>query len=38
MILSNKNNYRGNRDSTLKLDEYSHIEKTILEQLLGLDY
>jgi type I restriction enzyme R subunit len=38
MILSNDNKYRGNLGSTLKLDEYSHVEKPFLEQLAGLDW
>ena len=38
MILSNDNKYRGNLGSTLKLDEYSHVEKPFLEQLAGLGW
>lgn len=38
MILSNDNKYRGNLGSTLKLDEYSHVEKPFLEQLVGLGW
>lgn len=38
MILSNDNKYRGNLGSTLKLDEYSHVEKPFLEQLTGLGW
>lgn len=38
MILSNDNNYRGSLGATLKLDEYSHVEKPFLEQLAGLDW
>lgn len=38
MILSNDNKYRGNLGSTLKLDEYSHVEKPFLEQLKGLGW
>lgn len=38
MILSNDNKYRGNLGSTLKLDEYSHVEKPFLEQLEGLGW
>jgi type I restriction enzyme R subunit len=38
MILSNDNRYRGNLGSTLKLDEYSHVEKPFLEQLAGLGW
>lgn len=38
MILSNDNTYRGNLGSTLKLDEYSHVEKPFLEQLAGLGW
>ncbi len=33
MILSNDNKYRGNLGSTLKLDEYSHVEKPFMEQI-----
>lgn len=36
MILSNDN--KGNLGSTLKLDEYSHVEKPFLEQLEGLGW
>lgn len=38
MILSNDNKYRGNLGNTLKLDEYSHVEKPFLEQLAALDW
>lgn len=38
MILSNDNKYSGNLGSTLKLDEYSHVEKPFLEQLAGLGW
>jgi type I restriction enzyme R subunit len=38
MILSNDNKYRGNLGSTLKLDEYSHVEKPFLEQLTDLGW
>lgn len=38
MILSNDNKYRGTLGSTLKLDEYSHVEKPFLEQLTGLGW
>lgn len=38
MILSNDNNYRGSLGATLKLDEYSHVEKPFLEQLAGLGW
>lgn len=38
MILSNDNKYRGNLGDTLKLDEYSHVEKPFLEQLAGLGW
>ncbi len=38
MILSNDSKYRGNLGDTLKLDEYSHVEKPFLEQLAGLDW
>lgn len=38
MILSNDNKYRGNMGSSLKLDEYSHVEKPFLEQLAGLNW
>jgi type I restriction enzyme R subunit len=38
MILSNDNKYRGNLGTTLKLDEYSHVEKPFLEQLAGLGW
>lgn len=38
MILSNDNNYRGSLGATLKLDEYSHVEKPFLEQLVGLGW
>ena len=36
MILSNDNKYRGNL--TLKLNEYSHVEKPFLEQLASLGW
>jgi type I restriction enzyme R subunit len=38
MILSNDNKYRGNLGSTLKLDEYNHVEKPFLEQLKELGW
>ena len=38
MILSNDNKYRGNIGSSLKLDEYSHVEKPFVEQLKGLGW
>ena len=38
MILSNDNKYRGNIGSSLKLDEYSHVEKPFIEQLKGLGW
>ncbi len=38
MILSNDNKYRGNLGSTLKLDEYNHVEKPFIEQLKELGW
>jgi len=38
MILSNDNKYRGIMGSSLKLDEYSHVEKPFIEQLKGLGW
>lgn len=38
MILSNDTKYRGNIGSTLKLDEYSHVEQPFLEQLKELGW
>lgn len=38
MILSNDNKYKGNIASSLKLDEYSHVEKPFIEQLKGLGW
>ena len=38
MILSNDIRYSGNLGDTLKLDEYSHVEKPFLEQLAGLGW
>ncbi len=38
MILSNDNRYRGNLGSSLKLDEYSHVEKPFMEQLISLGW
>ena len=38
MILSNDNKYRGNIGSSLKLDEYSHVEKPFVEQLKDLGW
>lgn len=38
MILSNDNKYRGNMGSSLKLDEYSHVEHPFIEQLKGLGW
>ncbi|GAB4395817.1 MAG: hypothetical protein OHK0053_06760 [Microscillaceae bacterium] len=37
MILSN-NNIRGELGKSMKLDEYSHVEKPFLEQLAGLGW
>lgn len=38
MILSNDNKYRGNLGDTLKLDEYTHVERSFLDQLAGLGW
>lgn len=38
MILSNDNKYRGNLGDTLKLDEYTHVERPFLDQLVGLGW
>lgn len=38
MILSNDNEYRGNTRETLKLDEYSAVEKPFMEQLRDLGW
>ncbi len=38
MILSNDNKYKGNVGSSLKLDEYTHVEKPFMEQLKGLGW
>ncbi|WP_406843496.1 type I restriction endonuclease subunit R [Flavobacterium soyae] len=38
MIVTNDNKYRGNLGSSLKLDEYSHVEKPFLEQLIHLGW
>ena len=38
MILNNDNKYRGNLGNTLKLDEYSKVEKPLMEQLIGLGW
>ena len=38
MILSNDINYRGNLGDTLKLDEYSHVEQPLMEQLKELGW
>jgi len=38
MILTNDTKYKGNLGTTLKLDEYSHVEKPFLEQLAGLGW
>lgn len=38
MILNNDNKYRGNLGSTLKLDEYNHVEKPFMEQLKELGW
>lgn len=38
MIVTNDNKYRGNLGSSLKLDEYSHVEKPFLEQLINLGW
>ncbi len=38
MIISNDTKYRGTLGSTLKLDEYSHVEKPFLDQLTGLGW
>jgi type I restriction enzyme R subunit len=38
MILTNDNKYKGNIGSSLKLDEYSHVEKPFIEQLKSLGW
>ncbi|MDA3860886.1 MAG: HsdR family type I site-specific deoxyribonuclease [Melioribacteraceae bacterium] len=38
MILNNDDKYRGNLGNSLKLDEYSQVEKPLLEQLIGLGW
>ncbi len=38
MILSNDNKYRGNLGNALKIDEYSQVEKPLMEQLIGLGW
>jgi len=38
MILNNDNKYRGNLGNALKLDEYSKVEKPLMEQLIGLGW
>ena len=38
MIISNDNKYRGNIGSTLKLDEYSSVEKPFIDQLKSLGW
>jgi type I restriction enzyme R subunit len=38
MILSNDNKNRGNLGNSLKLDEYSKVEKPLMEQLIGLGW
>ena len=38
MVVTNDNKYRGNLGSSLKLDEYSHVEKPFLEQLINLGW
>jgi type I restriction enzyme R subunit len=38
MIISNDTKYRSTLGSTLKLDEYSHVEKPFLDQLTGLGW
>lgn len=38
MQLSNDTNYKGNLGQSLKLDEYSHVEKPFMEQLRGLGW
>lgn len=38
MILSNDNKYRGNLGESLKLDEYSQVEKPLMEQLIALGW
>ena len=38
MILNNDNRYRGNLGKSLKIDEYSKVEKPLLEQLIGLGW
>lgn len=38
MILSNDNKYRGSLGETFKLDEYSHVEKPFIDQLIALGW
>ncbi len=38
MILSNDNKYRGDLGNALKIDEYSKVEKPLMEQLIGLGW
>jgi len=38
MILTNDNKYRGSLGQTFKLDEYSHVEKPFMEQLINLGW
>ena len=38
MIVTNDNKYRGSQGESLKLDEYSHVEKPFLEQLIHLGW
>ena len=38
MILSNNNKNRGNIATSLNLDEYNHVEKPFIEQLIGLGW
>ncbi len=38
MILSNDNKYIGNLGNALKIDEYSKVEKPLMEQLIGLGW
>ena len=38
MILSNDNQYRGSLGQSLKLDERSHVEQPLMEQLRGLGW
>ena len=38
MILNNNNKNRGNIATSLNLDEYNHVEKPFIEQLIGLGW